>query len=461
MKKIFLILLLLFTIVSCELKKAQEAYDNKEYIRSIYLTLSYFEKHPNKVEKIKPDIKNEIMEKFSNIVNYYKTEAGSSNLEERQDGYEGLYKIYALFDVYSQSSNFTDFLSKYDGDELLGEIYKLIDERIKTRELEGKYSRDIISILDEYYRNMIGYTKELSEIKKIDENKILKYESISRKMSQAEADKLIEYANIKEKAEKYREAQKLNEAAQETYEQYQKNYKNLYIKIRELKKKADYQEADKLYQSAIQTSGAVTKHGYRESIEKLKKAQEIIPNFRDSKEKIAEYSKKAYVKYNISGCDNSHVPAYINGHLSKVGVYTKYSSEAEVQINCKVTDNYQVSTYPSQIKNLSQVKEVKNNDGQTVKKEFIFQESKTKSVEKLDFSYEIELSGYVKKKYSGNAYKQHEINSLQYLGNVPSEYSGKDKIEKLWGESEMRRKVYDSASFFKDLEDIVKELEKL
>ena len=201
MKKIFLILLLLFTIVSCELKKAQEAYDNKEYIRSIYLTLSYFEKHPNKVEKIKPDIKNEIMEKFSNIVNYYKTEAGSSNLEERQDGYEGLYKIYALFDVYSQSSNFTDFLSKYDGDELLGEIYKIIDERIKTGELEGKYSRDIISILDEYYRNMIGYTKELSEIKKIDENKILKYESISRKISQAEADKLMEYASIKEKAE--------------------------------------------------------------------------------------------------------------------------------------------------------------------------------------------------------------------------------------------------------------------
>ena len=454
MKKIFLILLLLFTIVSCELKKAQEAYDNKEYIRSIYLTLSYFEKHPNKVEKIKPDIKNEIMEKFSNIVNYYRTEAGSSNLNKRQDGYEGLYKIYALFDVYSQSSNFTDFLSKYDGDELLSEIYKIIDERIKTGELESKYSRDIISILDEYYRNMIGYTKELSGIKKIDENKILKYESISRKMSQAEADKLIEYANIKEKAEEYREAQK-------AYGQYQKNYKNMYIKIGELKKKADYQEADKLYQSAIQTSGAVSKHGYRESIEKLKKVQEIIPNFKNSKEKIAEYSKKAYVKYNISGCDNSHVPAYINSHLSKVGVYTKYSSEADVQINCKVTDNYQVSTYPSQIKNLSQVKDVKNSDGQMVKKEFIFQESKTKSVEKLDFSYEIELSGYMKKKYSGNAYKQHEINSLQYLGNVPSEYSGKDKIEKLWGESEMRRKVYDSASFFKDLKDIVKELEKL
>lgn len=461
MKKIFLILLLLFSVVACELEDAQRAYNNGEYIKSVSLTLSYFEKHPNKVEKIKPNVKNEIMEKFSNIVNRYKTEAGSSDLREKQDGYEGLYGIYVLFDTYSQSSNFTDFLSKYDGDELLSEIYKIIDKRIESRNLESKDFGDIISTLDKYYGNIINYTKNLNKIKNVSKSKILKYESVLKKISQVKADKFIEYANTKEKVGEYRDAQKLNEAAQETYEQYQKNYKNLYIKIRELKKKADYQEADKLYQSAIQTSGAVTKHGYRESIEKLKKAQEIIPNFRDSKEKIAEYSKKAYVKYNISGCDNSHVPAYINGHLSKVGVYTKYSSEAEVQINCKVTDNYQVSTYPSQIKNLSQVKEVKNNDGQTVKKEFIFQESKTKSVEKLDFSYEIELSGYVKKKYSGNAYKQHEINSLQYLGNVPSEYSGKDKIEKLWGESEMRRKVYDSASFFKDLEDIVKELEKL
>ena len=461
MKKIFLILLLLFTIVSCELKKAQEAYDNKEYIRSIYLTLSYFEKHPNKVEKIKPNVKNEIMEKFSNIVNRYKTEAGSSDLREKQDGYEGLYGIYVLFDTYSQSSNFTDFLSKYDGDELLSEIYKIIDKRIESRNLESKDFGDIISTLDKYYGNIINYTKNLNEIKNVSKSKILKYESVLKKISQVKADKFIEYANIKEKVGEYRDAQKLNEAAQKVYGKYERNYKNVYTKAIELKEKADYQEANELYQSAIQTSGAVTKHGYRESIEKLKKAQEIIPNFKNSKEKIAEYSKKAYVKYNISGCDNSHVPAYINSHLSKVGVYTKYSSEADVQINCKVTDNYQVSTYPSQIKNLSQVKEVKNNDGQTVKKEFIFQESKTKSVEKLDFSYEIELSGYVKKKYSGNAYKQHEINSLQYLGNVPSEYSGKDKIEKLWGESEMRRKVYDSASFFKDLEDIVKELEKL
>ena len=462
MKKLFLILLMFFMIVSCELKKAQEAYDNKEYIKSIYFTLNYFENHPNKIEKIKPDIKNEIMEKFSNIANYYKTQAGSSNLEERQNGYEGLYKIYALFDIYSQSSNFTDFLSKYNDDELLSEIYKIIDEHIKTKKLENKYSEDIISALNKYYGNIINYTKELSEIKKADKNKILKYESISRKMSQDEADKLIEYANIKEKSKEYRDAQKLNEAVPKVYGQYQRNYKNVYTKSRELKRKADYQEADELYQSAVsRVSGITRKYEYRKSIEELKELQKIIPNFKDSKWKIEEYSKKAYVKYKISGCNNSHIPAYIRGSLSKIGVYVEYSSNAEVQINCKATDNYQVSTYPSEIKNLSQVKDIKNSDGQIVKKQFIFQESKTKAVESLDFSYKIELSGYVKRNYSGNAYKKHEINSLQYLGDVPSEYSDKDKIEKLWGESEMRRKVYDSASFFKNLEDMTEELEKL
>jgi len=78
-------------LISSRWKYILSLNDNKEYIRSIYLTLSYFEKHPNKVEKIKPNVKNEIMEKFSNIVNRYKTEAGSSDLREKQDGYEGLY----------------------------------------------------------------------------------------------------------------------------------------------------------------------------------------------------------------------------------------------------------------------------------------------------------------------------------------------------------------------------------
>ena len=64
MKKIFLILLLLFTIVSCELKKAQEAYDNKEYIRSIYLTLSYFEKLQTKLEKLNQILKMKSWKSF-------------------------------------------------------------------------------------------------------------------------------------------------------------------------------------------------------------------------------------------------------------------------------------------------------------------------------------------------------------------------------------------------------------
>ena len=44
MKKIFLMLLLIFCVISCELKKAQEAYDRKEYLESMKIVLKYFEK---------------------------------------------------------------------------------------------------------------------------------------------------------------------------------------------------------------------------------------------------------------------------------------------------------------------------------------------------------------------------------------------------------------------------------
>ena len=461
MKKIFLILLLLFSVVACELEDAQRAYNNGEYIKSVSLTLSYFEKHPNKVEKIKPNVKNEIMEKFSNIVNRYKTEAGSSDLREKQDGYEGLYGIYVLFDTYSQSSNFTDFLSKYDGDELLSEIYKIIDKRIESRNLESKDFGDIISTLDKYYGNIINYTKNLNEIKNVSKSKILKYESVLKKISQVKADKLIEYANAKEKVGEYRDAQKLNEAAQKVYGKYERNYKNVYTKAIELKEKADYQEANELYQSAlVKISYARTKKDYREAIYTFRKAQKIVPNFRDTESKIKEYFGEAYVKYHIFGCNDTKVYSYLNDYLSGIGVLTN-SSEAEVKINCRVTDNYQVFTYPSQIRNLSEVKNIINNDAQIVRKEFKFQESITKSVEKLNLSYEIELFGLVNKSYSGSSNKQHEINSLQYLGDVPSDYLNKDKIEKLWGESEMRKKAYENSLLYNDLKNIAKELERL
>ena len=125
----------MFTVVACDLEKAERAYNNGEYIKSIRLTLNYFEKNPNKINKIKPEMKNSIMEKFSNIINHYRMKTGSSDLAEKQLGYEGLYKIYALADVYPQSANFTDFTSKYDGDELLNEIQKLMKERIKKSKL--------------------------------------------------------------------------------------------------------------------------------------------------------------------------------------------------------------------------------------------------------------------------------------------------------------------------------------
>lgn len=114
MKKLFLFLLLILAVVSCDLKKAQEAYDRKEYLESMKIVLKYFEKNPRKLEKIKPEIKNDLILKFSNIVNIYENKAYNGARDEKIEGYSNLGQIYMLMDKYSISSELTNFTEKHN-----------------------------------------------------------------------------------------------------------------------------------------------------------------------------------------------------------------------------------------------------------------------------------------------------------------------------------------------------------
>lgn len=456
MKKIFLILLLMFTVVACDLEKAERAYDNGEYIKSIRLTLNYFEKNPNKINKIKPEMKNSIMEKFSNIINHYRMKTGSSDLAEKQLGYEGLYKIYALADVYPQSANFTDFTSKYDGDELLNEIQKLMKERIKKSKLEDYGYSKVISELDNIYNGTLYFTKGLTEIKTISPEKKIKYELISKNLAKSKTDKMLDIADFNEKNESYRIAQKLNEEAQKIYGSYQQNYRNMYSKVSDLKYKADYEDAKVYYKSALsKASYAKTRSDYRNVISDLQEARKIIPNFENTSSLISKYSDKAYVKYSIFGCSDTFVEKYLVSQLSGIGERVS-AGKAEVSINCRVTDNYQVSTYPSQVKNIEEYGEVTTTaSGDRIRKIFTFQENRTKSIEKMEFSYEVQVSGLINKSYSDRFKLENEINSLQYTGNVPNSYKEKDNIQKLLGESAMRNKILEKSNLESQLNSIV------
>ena len=431
MKKIFLILLLLFMVVSCELEDAREAYNKKEYLKSIELVFNYFETNPKKINKIKPEIKNEIMEKFLNITNHYKVMTGSGDLSERQKGYEELVKIYALFDTYKNSSTFSDFQQKYPLDESLNNIEKIITQRLKSNNYNYEYYgydyfKDVTNDINNYYEDILKFIDSMEKNPKISNEMALKYKEISKQINK------------------------------------NKDAKKVSIKTKELKEKADLQAAENTYSIALSIlKNAKTRNDYRNAVWGLERANELVPNYKDSVSLISKYKDKIYVKYNIFGCSNSWVEKYLNKKLENVIGKKTSSSSAEVQINCRVNDNYNISTFPSNIENLIEIREIVNNAGEKVTKEFIFQKIKSLAIEKISFNYEIEVSGLVKQRYSNNLSEKNEVHSLQYTGDIPKEYKDKDKTEKPLGETKMRNKILEKSNLKRELNQIIDAMDRL
>ena len=467
MKKVFLILLLLFMVVSCELEDARESYNKKEYLKSIELVFNYFETNPKKINKIKPEIKNEIMEKFLNITNHYKVMTGSGDLSERQKGYEELVKIYALFDTYKNSSAFSDFQQKYPLDESLNNIEKIITQRLKNNNYNYEYYgydyfKDVTNDINNYYEDILKFIDSMEKNPKISNEMALKYKEISKQINKNKANKFIEFANASENKKNYREAQRFYEEADKLFVITRQDAKKVSIKTKELKEKADLQAAENAYNIALSSlKNAKTRNDYRNAVWDLERANELVPNYKDSVSLISKYKDKIYVKYNIFGCSNSWVEKYLDKKLENVIGKKTSSSSAEVQINCRVNDNYNISTFPSNIENLIEIREIVNNAGEKVTKEFIFQKIKSLAIEKISFNYEIEVSGLVKQRYSNNLSEKNEVHSLQYTGDIPKEYKDKDKIEKPLGETKMRNKILEKSNLERELNQIIDAMDRL
>ena len=469
MKKIFLILILLFMVVSCELEDARESYNKKEYLKSIELVFNYFETNPKKINKIKPEIKNEIMEKFLNITNHYKVMTGSGDLSERQKGYEELVKIYALFDTYKNSSTFSDFQQKYPLDESLNNIEKIITQRLKSNNYNYNYEyygydyfKDVTNDINNYYEDILKFIDSMEKNPKISNEMALKYKEISKQINKNKANKFIEFANASENKKNYREAQRFYEEADKLFVITHQDAKKVSIKTKELKEKADLQAAENTYSIALSIlKNAKTRNDYRNAVWGLERANELVPNYKDSVSLISKYKDKIYVKYNIFGCSNSWVEKYLNKKLENVIGKKTSANSAEVQINCKVTDSYNISTFPSNIENLIEIREIVNNAGEKITKEFIFQKIKNLAIEKITFNYEIEVSGLVKQRYSNNLSEKNEVHSLQYTGDIPKEYKDKDKIEKPLGETKMRNKILEKSNLERELNQIIDAMDRL
>ena len=165
------VLFCIFTIfiVSCALEKAETEYKKGNYIKSIEITLEYFDTHNKKLSSIKPKDRENISEKFLNIINHYKNLAENGTDTEKIHANLKLFKIYTLLDTRSYAQNFTHFTEKNNPEDFFSNAKDSIirvfnHEFSKNNEdtfLNQKYLESIIK--DAFYaqnKHTYSFSKE-------------------------------------------------------------------------------------------------------------------------------------------------------------------------------------------------------------------------------------------------------------------------------------------------------------
>lgn len=169
LKKAILLCLLAIFAVSCALEKAETEYKKGNYIKSIEITLDYFDSHNKKLESIKPKDKEMISEKFSNIISHYKNLAENGTDTEKIEANLKLFKIYALLDTRSYAQNFTDFTGKNNPEYFVNNAksgitrvfdYELSENREETF-LNKKYLESLINDANfAHQKQTYGFSRE-------------------------------------------------------------------------------------------------------------------------------------------------------------------------------------------------------------------------------------------------------------------------------------------------------------
>ena len=169
LKKAILLCLLAIFAVSCALEKAETEYKKGNYIKSIEITLDYFDSHNKKLESIKPKDKEMISEKFSNIISHYKNLAENGTDTEKIEANLKLFKIYTLLDTRSYAQNFTDFTGKNNPEYFVNNAksgitrvfdYELSENREETF-LNKKYLENLINDANfAHQKQTYGFSRE-------------------------------------------------------------------------------------------------------------------------------------------------------------------------------------------------------------------------------------------------------------------------------------------------------------
>lgn len=513
LKKAILFCLFAIFIVSCALEKAETEYKKGNYIKSIEITLEYFDTHNKKLSSIKPRDRENISEKFLNIINHYKNLAENGTDTEKIDANLKLFKIYTLLDTRSYAQNFTDFtlknnpeyffsnarsviarafdnefsekreetflnhkyleniikdasyarnkqtysFSKENYARIEKEAYGMLSELyFKTAERKLRYSHyaSVKKFLDIAVSSYSKHTDNVEEFHNRYQNIILSrvneemrakdyesaylvlnmleyrlypenahyYQKIRNITVNTKAENYIKLAIQAEKDRTYRIAEKSYNSAFEL----NSDYMGMYRENRDSSKRnADLKDAETNYNlgaQIINKGSNIKRKDYRQAVSYFKKAQNFVPEYKNTDELIKKYNEMGKVRYRISS-NSYEFKRIVNSYMKDIGTQN-FSGQPDIVIEYWENTKYNIVNSPVKIENLSKTGNTNkvNEKGETIYNTIYFTKNTVKSDEYAEIEFSIFVKGNMNKNYKDSVNYKNSIEEITYTGNVPSEY---------------------------------------
>lgn len=473
LNKIIMFMVLILTIISCDLKKAEEAFEKGDYVTAVEYSVKYLDKQkkfPTNKESKK------ILSNLDYIVNYYEKNISQSNsLDIKIENLTNLRKIRILLDNKKYDTQINFFTGKYNINnmgEQLAELYYTKGEEIKILKTEDYLEKAKVYEKGASYYNY----KDINQ--KIYENKF-KYADI----------KAAEYYSAGISAEKqgvYRTAETNFQAAVNVYKDFGK-YKDAEIRYLTNNEKADKADAEKFYQkgksyekisdycsaanSYEKAAKAYLKHGdykdtktllnkndelcrrsvaekyyneakkleysarykyeYREVAKKYNDAYEAYRSYgtyKDSYQKYKDYEEKGKIRVYIA----DDIDGVIRRGLDKKNVvFTNSYLNSDVKV--EIIERRYYREYPEEFhrRDMSEriktgTRDIQDKDGRSVKEDvyenFSFKEVKKYRRNELKVDMEFAVSGLIR---TSNRYRYSEESfreEFYYEGRTPGKY---------------------------------------
>lgn len=394
MKKILIIMSLVFVLISCDLKQAQDAYDKGDYVQSTEISMKYIN---NKgLSKIKEEDKEKLLSRFNQILASYDGKIRYMSQNQYISYFEYWEILYLVntnrqvqaelysrnvtavtneismltnainktrqsasqdneavkYAVLSSLEPVTDFIKKHNVENngqyavYMSEYFKLLADL--NNDLAKIYERNnnLEKAKEYYYQSSQVYKNYGTNYN----NNLLNYERVDKLIISRDAKLLFNQALEYNLAKKYDQAIVYYKKAKGLYSKYNKEY---FVEINDINQALKYaednlkkQKAEEYYVKGTQAVlSARSKEDYKKAYQFFEKANEIYPNYKNTLELIERY-KKLYNAANTSNSNEIFNPPV-------------YRQQTELRQQEQITQNY-TPTYSKPVSTTQTQQQIKD-----------------------------------------------------------------------------------------------------